>query len=84
MSRRAALWQAAAVERDPRGLFAGVEPAAGAVPLAAMDAMSETRADYAATGLTVGPHLMAHMRERCAQAACSPPPNSPRPRTARG
>ena len=64
MDRRAALWQAAAVERDPRGLFAGVEPAAGAVPLAAMDAMSETRADYAATGLTVGPHLMAHMREK--------------------
>ncbi len=64
MGRRAALWQAAAVERDPRGLFAGVEPAAGAVPLAAMDAMAETRADYAATGLTVGPHLMAHMREK--------------------
>jgi error-prone DNA polymerase len=64
MSRRAALWQAAAVERDPRGLFAGVEPAAGAVPLAGMDAMSETRADYAATGLTVGPHLLAHMRQQ--------------------
>ena len=64
MDRRAALWQAAAVERDPRGLFAGVEPAAGAVPLAGMDAMAETRADYAATGLTVGPHLMAHMREQ--------------------
>ena len=29
-----------------------------------MDAMSETRADYAATGLTIGPHLMAHMREK--------------------
>jgi error-prone DNA polymerase len=64
MDRRAALWQAAAVERDPDGLFAGVEPAAGAVPLASMDAASETRADYAATGLTVGPHLMAHMRDK--------------------
>ena len=64
MNRRAALWQAAAVERDPRGLFAGVEPPTGAVPLPGMDAMSETRADYAATGLTVGPHLMAHMREK--------------------
>ncbi len=64
MNRRAALWQAAAVERDPRGLFAGVEPAAGAVPLAGMDAVSETRADYAATGLTIGPHLMAHLREK--------------------
>ncbi|MGZ6228749.1 MAG: error-prone DNA polymerase [Candidatus Binataceae bacterium] len=64
MSRRAALWQAAAVERDPCGLFAGVEPAAGVVPLPGMDAMSETRADYAATGLTIGPHLMAHMRKK--------------------
>jgi error-prone DNA polymerase len=64
MDRRTALWQAAAVERDPRGLFAGVEPVAGAVPLAAMDPMSETRADYAATGLTIGSHLMAHMREK--------------------
>jgi len=64
MGRRAALWQAAAVERDPRGLFAGVEPAAGAVPLAGMGAMSETHADYATTGLTIGPHLMAHMREK--------------------
>jgi error-prone DNA polymerase len=62
MGRRAALWQATAVERDPRGLFAGVEPSAGTVPLAEMDAMSETRADYATTGLTIGPHLMAHMR----------------------
>ncbi len=62
MGRRAALWQAAAVERDPGGLFAGVEPAAGAVPLAEMDAVAETSADYAATGLTVGPHLMAHLR----------------------
>jgi error-prone DNA polymerase len=62
--RRAALWQAAAVERDPDALFAGVEPAGGAVPLASMDAASETHADYASTGLTVGPHLMAHMREK--------------------
>ncbi len=64
MDRRTALWQAAAVERDPDGLFAGVEPHPGAVPLTPMDALAETRADYAATGLTVGPHLMAHLRAR--------------------
>jgi error-prone DNA polymerase len=64
MSRRAALWQAAAVEHNPHGLFAGVEPATGDVPLPGMDAVSETRADYAATGLTIGPHPMAHMREK--------------------
>jgi error-prone DNA polymerase len=62
MGRRDALWQAAAVERDPRSLFAGIEPPAGDMPLAPMDEISETRADYAATGLTIGPHLTAHIR----------------------
>jgi len=62
LGRRAALWQAAAVERDPSSLFAGVEPASGTTPLREMDSAEETRADYAATGITAGPHLMAHMR----------------------
>ena len=83
MSRREALWQAAAVERDPRRLFAGVEPAAGGVPLPGMDAMSETRADYAATGLTIGPHLMAHMREKLRSDGVLAPPSLHKPRTAR-
>jgi error-prone DNA polymerase len=64
MGRREALWQAAAVERDPGGLFAGVEPASGAAAIDEMNTLGETRADYAATGLTAGPHLMAHMRDR--------------------
>ncbi|HZO82739.1 MAG TPA: error-prone DNA polymerase [Candidatus Binataceae bacterium] len=63
MGRREALWQAAAVERDPQGLFAGVEPAASATGIEELDVLGETHADYAATGLTAGPHLMAHMRE---------------------
>ncbi len=65
LSRREALWQAAAVERDPKSLLAGIEPKRGTTaPLPGMTPLEETRADYATTGLTAGPHLMAHLRER--------------------
>ncbi|HXN85323.1 MAG TPA: error-prone DNA polymerase [Candidatus Binataceae bacterium] len=65
MNRREALWQAAAIERDPRSLLAGVEPKRKtSSPLPAMTPMEETRADYSTMGLTAGPHLMAHLRER--------------------
>jgi error-prone DNA polymerase len=62
LARREALWQAAAVERDTSSLFAGVEPRRGESPLPAMTALEETRADYVSTGITVGPHLIAHIR----------------------
>jgi error-prone DNA polymerase len=61
-SRREALWQAAAVERDPKSLLAGVTPPSASAPLPAMLPIDETCADYAATGLTTGPHLMTHLR----------------------
>ncbi len=65
LSRREALWQAAAVERDPKSLLAGIEPKRNATsPLPGMTPMDETRADYSTMGLTAGPHLMAHLRER--------------------
>jgi error-prone DNA polymerase len=65
MTRREALWQAAAVERDPKSLLAGVEPKRNTTsPLPGMSPLEETRADYATTGLTTGPHLMAHLRAR--------------------
>jgi error-prone DNA polymerase len=95
LTRREALWQAAAVERDPASLLAGAEPSAEAheltenaraatppgmtlsrvataLPLAKPPAIAlpnmrpieETLADYAATGVTAGPHLMAHLRAR--------------------
>jgi error-prone DNA polymerase len=60
--RRAALWNAAAVERDPKSLFAGVKPRSAPAPLPAMLPIEETCADYAATGLTTGPHLMTYLR----------------------
>jgi len=77
MTRREALWQAAAVERDPASLLAGAEPstapyaaARGATgdsrsaTLPAMRPIEETLADYATAGVTAGPHLMAHLRAR--------------------
>ena len=64
LERRDALWQVAAVERDPKSLLAGAEPAPGAAPLPAMAPLEETIADYASTGVTTGPHLMAHLRAR--------------------
>ncbi len=62
LTRRDAMWQAAAVEREPGSLLARVEPRATPTRLPAMSPIEETTADYASTGLTTRPHLMAHMR----------------------
>ncbi len=62
LERRDAMWNAAAVERDPKSLLAGAKPRDGEVPLATMAPIDETLADYAATGLTAGPHLMTYLR----------------------
>jgi error-prone DNA polymerase len=64
LARREALWQAAAAERDATSLLARVRPPAAGSPLAPMTPFEETAADYAATHLTPGPHVMAHLRER--------------------
>ncbi|HEY6394138.1 MAG TPA: error-prone DNA polymerase [Candidatus Binataceae bacterium] len=64
LARRDAMWNAAAVERDPSSLLAGVKPKGGRAPLPKMDEMEQTLADYAATGLTTGPHLMTYLREK--------------------
>ena len=73
LTRREALWQAATAERDPQSLFAGIDavagdendpPAATRAPLPQMAPVEETLADYSSTGVTIGPHLMAHMRAR--------------------
>ncbi|MCP4907178.1 MAG: DNA polymerase III subunit alpha [bacterium] len=74
-SRRDALWQVAALERDPRSLFAGreiaratkrpmpVAPIPPPSPLPPMSEIEETLADYRLSGLTTGVHVMAHLRE---------------------
>jgi error-prone DNA polymerase len=68
-TRRDALWQVAALERDPRSLFAGRARArpdrrseTPTSPLPPMSALDETLADYRLAGLTTGIHLMAHLR----------------------
>ena len=61
-TRRAALWQVAAVERDPRSLFAGRHPSDEPSPLRELGPFEETLADYRRSGITTGPHVMAHLR----------------------
>ncbi len=69
-SRRDALWQVAALERDPDSLFAGREIARASgpprardtSPLRPMDEIEETLTDYRLSGLTTGDHLMGHLR----------------------
>jgi error-prone DNA polymerase len=60
--RRSALWQVAALERDPRSLFAGASPPAADSPLEEMTPFEETLADYRVAGLTTGDHVMSHLR----------------------
>jgi error-prone DNA polymerase len=74
LARRDALWQAAAVPRDP--LFKQILSNKGALslrerarvrgsdisPLPEMSLQERTLADYQGTGMTVGPHLMRYLR----------------------
>jgi len=60
--RRSALWQVAAVERDRGSLFAGISPPAEPSPLKELTSLETTLADYRTSGLTTGPHVMAHLR----------------------
>ncbi|MGH7338887.1 MAG: OB-fold nucleic acid binding domain-containing protein, partial [Candidatus Rokuibacteriota bacterium] len=58
LPRRAALWQVAALSG---GLLSGATPE-GESPLYEMSPFEETLADYRGTGITTGPHLLAHLR----------------------
>jgi error-prone DNA polymerase len=61
--RRDVLWQLARLDTRPQSLFCRMDDAAGErSPLPGMGPLEETVADYAGTGMTVGPHLLAHMR----------------------
>ena len=63
LTRRDALWNAAAVERDPSSLLTRARPKAVKAPLPEMAPIEQTLADYAATSLTTGPHPMTYLRE---------------------
>jgi error-prone DNA polymerase len=60
-TRRAALWQVAKVARPAGPLFDRL-PADDPSPLPEMTPQQETAADYRATQMTTGPHLMEHHR----------------------
>jgi error-prone DNA polymerase len=64
LGRRKALWQIAESDLRPDSLLCHreAEPSEP-VPLEEMPRVEETLADYADTGLTTGPHLLAHMRD---------------------
>ena len=60
-TRRAALWQAARLERPAGPLFEDEEGDPSS-PLPEMSRLEETVADFGTTGLTVGPHPVAYAR----------------------
>ncbi len=62
LARREALWQASLAARSAGPLFEETGDG-GECPLPAMTPWEETVADYTATGLTTGDHVMAHLRE---------------------
>jgi error-prone DNA polymerase len=64
-ARRDALWQLARIDTRPQSFLhrtSGAEPS----PLPAMEPLEETVADYAGTSMTVGPHVLAHLRKELA------------------
>jgi error-prone DNA polymerase len=61
-SRRSALWQVTGLPRSDERLLLGAPPAPSAAEMAPMSELETTLADYRTSGLTVGPHLMAHLR----------------------
>jgi error-prone DNA polymerase len=63
-SRRAALWQVAALERDRRSLLAGLSPPTETPPIPEMSPLEETLADYRLSGITTGPQVLSHLRPR--------------------
>ncbi len=60
--RREALWQVSALETDRGSLLAALAPETRDSPLPSMTSLEETMADYAGSGMTVGPHVMQHLR----------------------
>jgi error-prone DNA polymerase len=64
LSRREALWQVAEVSRPLGALYESLPLSSSSQnsPLPEMSAIEETTADYRATDLTAGAHLLEHLR----------------------
>jgi error-prone DNA polymerase len=60
----------AALEREPGSLFAGRPAPPDPCPLPEPDAFEQTLADYRRSGITTGPHGMAHWREALRRRGC--------------
>ncbi|MET0153916.1 MAG: error-prone DNA polymerase [Candidatus Binatia bacterium] len=65
LERREALWQLARIDTRPQSLFHRANELQPS-PLPAMRPLEETVADYAGTSMTVGPHMLAHLRKELA------------------
>ncbi|HYC23069.1 MAG TPA: error-prone DNA polymerase [Candidatus Bathyarchaeia archaeon] len=70
--RRSALWQVAALPRADEPLLAERARPSSSTSLPLMSPLDETLADYRASGLTTGPHLMAHLRSSLAARGIVP------------
>jgi error-prone DNA polymerase len=64
LSRREALWQVAEISRPLGTLYESLPLSSSSQdsPLPEMSTVEETTADYRATDLTAGPHLLEHLR----------------------
>jgi error-prone DNA polymerase len=60
--RREALWQLAGFDTRPQSLFSSRSDDRVASPLPEMLPLERTLADYTGTSMTVGPHVLAHLR----------------------
>ncbi|MEM8962784.1 MAG: error-prone DNA polymerase [Acidobacteriota bacterium] len=63
LDRRAASWQVAELARDPGPLFAHLPSAPTRVSLPSATEFEETLADFASTGISLGRHPVAYVRE---------------------
>ncbi|HEX9101085.1 MAG TPA: error-prone DNA polymerase [Polyangia bacterium] len=66
LTRRRALWQTAALGRSGNALFGGVSDGSAATPLDEMTLKERLAADFAGSGMSIGPHPMALVRPRLA------------------
>lgn len=71
-SRRAALWQVSALPPARETLLAGLGPVPARGVPREMTPLESTLADYRASGITTGPHLIAHLRTRLHRAGIVP------------
>jgi error-prone DNA polymerase len=70
-TRRAALWQAARIEKPAGPLFEDEEGDTSS-PLPEMSKLEETAADYGTTGMTVGQHPVAYARTELDRLGVTP------------